>query len=62
MRAASPMIPFQPPISSISGASTNLIPSKDNYSSYKYGGGGGGGASSMMMIQSGWIGSFKGGI
>ena len=61
MRAASPMIPFQPPISSISGASsTNLIPSKDNYSSYKYGGGGG--ASSMMMIQSGRIGSFKGGI
>lgn len=59
MRAASPMIPFQPPISSISGASTNLIPSKDNYSSYKYGGGG---ASSMMMIQSGRIGSFKGGI
>ena len=54
------MIPFQPPISSISGASYNLIPSKDNYSSYKYGGGGG--ASSMMMIQSGRIGSFKGGI
>lgn len=55
------MIPFQPPISSISRASTNLIPSKDNYSSYKYGGGGGR-ASSMMMIQSGRIGSFKGGI
>ena len=54
MRAAS-----QPPISSISGGSTNLIPSKDNYSSYKYGGGGVGASS---MIQSGRIGSFKGGI